>query len=407
MLRIPMILLATFAPLACGGAAGGGEFLLVEFLEAGRDSVPRNRTLRFRFSRPVMAGQHLDGRLRIRASDFAPARGTFLVSGEIVEFVPRRPERADRSDAGLRAGESYRVYVARDLQAADGATVPEAAELVFETGAFFEDPAPDKPPCAVGLAAGGVDLAGIGAPDNASLVAAGRVIEPDFGGAFELRVSEPLDPATVDASRVSLRQVRADAFLAAPDHAPPGRLGDPVDDPVPVVVEVAQAEGDPRIRVTPLQVLADDARYRLRFSGDIRGLDFRQTFVGENGLGGGLGYETEFLVFDRPAIAASRTVSFDPASDGVEPETGRTTLDPERGVVPAPDPAHAGRDGGGAPPPLPRGPALPRHDRPALPRRPGGGGARGRRAPARRARRLARARKAPRLGGGPRRLGRH
>jgi len=34
MLRIPMILLATFAPLACGGAAGGGEFLLVEFLEA-------------------------------------------------------------------------------------------------------------------------------------------------------------------------------------------------------------------------------------------------------------------------------------------------------------------------------------------------------------------------------------
>jgi hypothetical protein len=89
----------------------------------------------------------------------------------------------------------------------------------------------------------------------------------------------------------------------------------------------------------------DDARYRLSFSGEILGIDFRKEFRGENGLTGdgqsivdgeifdepgGLGYVTEFLVLDRPAIASSRTVSYDPLTDGIEPERGQTTLDEER-----------------------------------------------------------------------------
>ncbi|MHC4974725.1 MAG: hypothetical protein ACYTG3_20610, partial [Planctomycetota bacterium] len=89
----------------------------------------------------------------------------------------------------------------------------------------------------------------------------------------------------------------------------------------------------------------DDTRYRLTFSGQILGLDFRQTFIGENGLTGdgetpvdggtqpfpepgGLGYVTEFIVRDRPTISAVRVLTYDPLVDGILPETGETSLDP-------------------------------------------------------------------------------
>ena len=63
-------------------------------------------------------------------------------------------------------------------------------------------------------------------------------------------------------------------------------------------------------------------------------IDDRQQFVGDNGLTGdeleiaepgGQGYTTEFLVYDRPAIASSRTVLYDPLQDQINPEKGQTT----------------------------------------------------------------------------------
>ncbi|MHC4974914.1 MAG: hypothetical protein ACYTG3_21575, partial [Planctomycetota bacterium] len=89
----------------------------------------------------------------------------------------------------------------------------------------------------------------------------------------------------------------------------------------------------------------DDTRYRLTFSGQILGLDFRQTFIGENGLTGdgetpvdggtqafpepgGLGYVTEFIVRDRPTSNGVRVLTYEPLVDGILPETGQTSLDP-------------------------------------------------------------------------------
>ncbi|MHC4974921.1 MAG: hypothetical protein ACYTG3_21610, partial [Planctomycetota bacterium] len=81
--------------------------------------------------------------------------------------------------------------------------------------------------------------------------------------------------------------------------------------------------------------------------GNILGLDFRQTFIGENGVTGdgqtpvdggtqafpepgGLGYTTEFIVRDRPAISAVRTLTYDPLIDGIQPETGQSALSEDK-----------------------------------------------------------------------------
>ncbi|MHC4668273.1 MAG: hypothetical protein ACYTFD_07675, partial [Planctomycetota bacterium] len=91
----------------------------------------------------------------------------------------------------------------------------------------------------------------------------------------------------------------------------------------------------------------DNTRYRLSFGGSILGLDFRKAFIGENGLSGdgqtpipgagtvfpepgGVGYVTEFLVRDRPAINAQRTVTYDPLVDGILPELGQSALTEDR-----------------------------------------------------------------------------
>ncbi|MCH6586754.1 MAG: hypothetical protein IH805_00355 [Proteobacteria bacterium] len=43
---------------------------------------------------------------------------------------------------------------------------------------------------------------------------------------------------------------------------------------------------------------------------------------------GGIGYTSDFLVYDRPTITTTRTVTYNPLVDGINPETGNTTLDP-------------------------------------------------------------------------------
>ncbi|MEM8883886.1 MAG: hypothetical protein AAGD14_07455 [Planctomycetota bacterium] len=391
---------------ACGGggsSSGDGDFALIEFLESGQNNIPRNRQIRFRFSAPVREGQDLFTRLKIQnviqgpSSNFARAAGDYLVSGEVVLFTPRLPTRSDRSDAGFRAGGNYTVFLSGGpdgLESTSGDKIPNQQEFIFETNEFFEDVTPSDPPRSeftLGLVA--IDPTGVqelpdrgldvpedvntafdisrvdprpvelALVDNATLISSGRVIKPGGGTApdfaepwfFDLRVSEPIDPATINSSTVRLVEVFADATTSAegaPPVAPVGYFGTPVDFSVSISVEAVQTVDsfgnlDVRIRIRPIQTLVDNTRYRLSISGEVLGIDFRKTFAGENGLTGdgqtfadgelveeqgGFGYVTEFIVSNEAPIRASRTLSYDPSVDGINPENGQTTLDIENGV---------------------------------------------------------------------------
>ena len=369
-----------------GGGGAGSSFRLIEFLESGKDSLPRNRTLTFRFSQPVEAAQDFAERLRVQniqtgaGSNFSKALGVYLVDGERVTFVPRLPEKSDRSDAGFRSEANYAVFVKAGpdaLQSEGGDPIGSQQEFLFNTASFFEDPVPNDPPRALGLVARDptngtvIDLSRLDPRpdvqddlDSAALIGAGRVIDPGAGGAatnfgtpwhFELTVSEPVDPATVSTDNIEMFEIFSDATTSgdvAPPAAPSGHMGTAVSFKVPLsvrAVQIVDADGNVSvaIRVTPLFTLVDNTRYRLRFSGNILGIDFRKAFIGENGLTGdgetvvgggtqafvepgGVGYTAEFIVRNRPSITSRRTVTFDPLVDNVRPESGQTATDPAK-----------------------------------------------------------------------------
>ncbi|MHC4974766.1 MAG: hypothetical protein ACYTG3_20815, partial [Planctomycetota bacterium] len=360
---------------------------MIEFLESGQDNIPRNRILTFRFSEPVAPQQDFFERLKIRnvdrttgATNFTRATGAYTQAGDKVVFTPTLPNREDRSDAGFKANGFYTVFLKAGpdaLRADSGSLIESQQEFIFDTSEYFEDPLPADAPRAWSLMA--VDSASGQATDisrldprpselaklgNHKLVAEGRVIDPGGGGApgfqapwhFELLLSEPLDPASVTTDNIEMFEVSSDATSTADTDPVVGAPGDdnnpyygnPVNYKVPIKVELDQglnAAGvvEVRIRVIPQIVLVDDTRYRLTFSGNILGLDFQQTFIGENGVTGdgqtpvdggtqpfpepgGLGYTTEFIVRDRPAISAVRTLAYDPLVDGILPETGQSAL---------------------------------------------------------------------------------
>ncbi|MGH7162396.1 MAG: hypothetical protein ACREID_02845, partial [Planctomycetota bacterium] len=49
--------LALVGSCSSGGGGSGGSFQLIEFLEDGKDGIPRNRILTFVFSSPVAPTQ--------------------------------------------------------------------------------------------------------------------------------------------------------------------------------------------------------------------------------------------------------------------------------------------------------------------------------------------------------------
>ncbi|MHC4940319.1 MAG: hypothetical protein ACYTHK_15350 [Planctomycetota bacterium] len=375
-MRKSVIACAALIVAACSGGGGSsGSFRLIEFLEAGQNNIPRNRQLSFRFSEPVAASQDFSTRLRIQnviqddPANFARARGFYLVNGDEVVFTPRLPQTADRSDAGFKENGSYHVFLSGGpdgLRSTSGGRVPNQQEFVFETNIYFEDIIPAQPPRSVNLVAydrtddSTADISRLDPRpeelakiDNATLIANGRIIDPGAGGPpeygtpwhFDLRVTEPIDPASVTNRQVEMHEIYSDAMNQPDNQSSAGWFGTAVSYRVAVTLETLQSidpdtgEYDLRIRVTPQATLVDNTRYRLRISGEILGLDFRKTFSGDNGLTGdgqtevngtvydepgGLGYVTEFLVADRPAIRSSRVVSFDPLDDGIEPEFGQT-----------------------------------------------------------------------------------
>src|SRR5262245_15403222 len=147
---------------ACGGGDGdtaGGTFFLIEFIESDQNSIPRNRTLRFRFSTPVTPGQNFFQRLKIanvEPTNFSLAVGSYFVTGDDIVFTPRLPELEDRSDAGFRGNASYHVFLkggADALRSATGDLISQPQEFLFDTSEFFEDPVLGDPPRALQLLA--------------------------------------------------------------------------------------------------------------------------------------------------------------------------------------------------------------------------------------------------------------
>ena len=359
-LLVTLAAAAIVAGCSSGGTGVQSSFALIEFLDSGKDQVPRNRVLTFQFSAPVAPGQDLPERLKIQniqagqgESDFSRAVGLYIVSGDVVVFQPRLPESPDRSDAGFREDGAYRVFLkggADALHSTEGDAIGIQQEFLFDTNATFEDPDPTQPPRALSLIARDVSTgdtfdisrvdanpAFVASRDSSQLLAATdgaglpapRAIEPGAGGGpnfstpwqFDLQLSEPVDPSTILTDNIELIEIRNDALDGA-TTANPGTFGAAVNFKVPISVTVLQRHDATTgaltifIRVTPVQTLVDDARYRLTFSGSILGIDFSKEFIGENGLSGdnltiaepgGIGYVTEFLVYDRAAITATRT----------------------------------------------------------------------------------------------------
>jgi len=381
------ILLGLVVVVGCdGGGKGGGsggEFRLIEFLESNQSNIERNRALTFLFSGPVRPDQDFAQRLKIQSvkqepgSDFTLAIGDYVPNGDRVTFMPRLPNLADRTDAGLRENGSYSVFLKGGpdaLEAANGKRVVRPQEFIFMTSAYFQDIAPQQPPRVVSFVArdyvtqAAIDLsrldprpAEVALDDSATLIANGRYVNPGAGGPptfgtpwrFELTVSEPLDPVTVTTDLVQMFEIYSNATTSSPEappDAPPGHMGTAVQYRVPLKVGIQQGV-DPQgnilcqIVVTPIYTLVDDTRYRITFSGSILGLDFRKEFTGVNGLTGdgqtivgstpydepgGLGYTAEFIVADRASITQKRTLTYDPLVDNIHPELGQTVTDPHR-----------------------------------------------------------------------------
>ena len=387
MRKALFLLLVIGAVVGCdGGGTGdkGGSFRLIQFLEDNQANIARNHEITFLFSEPVKPGQDFAQRLKIQSvetspvPDFTLAIGVYILSGDRVTFKPRLPNLADRGDAGFRSDTNYVVFLKGGpdaLESMTGQRVANPQQFSFVTNQFFEDYVPTEPPRALGFVARDpisdqtTDLSRLDPRpaeeallDSAALIAGGRFVDPGAGGAptfgtpwqFEMLVSEPIDPLTASTNNVEMFEIASDATTSAPDAAPaapPGHTGNPVQFRVPLNVRMQQGlnvQGDVEVRiiVTPVYTLVDDTRYRITFSGSVLGLDFRKEFTGANGLTGdgqtvlsgsppyaepgGLGYTTDFIVADRSAITQTRTLTYDPLVDNIQPELGQTVADKAR-----------------------------------------------------------------------------
>ena len=121
IVRVAVIAIAGAVFGSCsGGGSGTPALRVLQFNFApGFGGVHLNAPLELVFSAPVDPDSVNSDSIRIFTTTTttqepdpgAPAVGTFLVSGNVVRFLPRIPQRADLSDAGLRIGFTYTIQV--------------------------------------------------------------------------------------------------------------------------------------------------------------------------------------------------------------------------------------------------------------------------------------------------------
>ena len=296
MHRLSLLLcLALVASCSGGGSAGAsGNFMLVEFLEAGLDNIERNTRLRFVFSGTVAPGQNLPERIKIEnvqtggaVPNFALAVGDprigesvpgardgkgYDLNGNVVDFHPKLPELADGSDAGFRPDGEYHVFVKSgpdSLVSSSGDSLPFQQEEIFKTNEFFSDALPASPPRVLGFTAvdptfGPTDLSRLDPSPamnrsfgNDVLLQQGRILNPGAGthpfqtinpdGTVDpnrwelfLEVSEPVSPASVTTEMITITQIRADVLDA--NNTTTGAFANtPVSFEIPLDVEVRQS----------------------------------------------------------------------------------------------------------------------------------------------------------------------
>lgn len=118
------VALLSVMTVGLGNCAGGRiglpplSVLLFNFAP-GFGGVHINAPLELTFSSPVDASTVTQDSIRIFTTTTttqepdpgAPAVGTFVVTGNVVRFLPKVPQRADLADAGLRIGFTYSVQV--------------------------------------------------------------------------------------------------------------------------------------------------------------------------------------------------------------------------------------------------------------------------------------------------------
>jgi hypothetical protein len=149
-------LLATYTPFllamvlvaGCGGGGSSGgeaeddlsDLVLIDVSVGGTDGVALNQIIMFEFSEEVVGSSVTPETVRIRLSpaNAKQVPGVFNVSGNVIEFFPRLPVKADLSDSGLIPGSTYEIklpggHKPNTLENADGDPLAKTYKRSFAT----------------------------------------------------------------------------------------------------------------------------------------------------------------------------------------------------------------------------------------------------------------------------------
>lgn len=206
-LSITSLALGALAVSSCGGGQGGpgpggaGQGLvMVTFAQDGTDNVALNSILEVVFSEPVMASSITPASLQLRAgTQFGRAvKGVFRVDGASVFFEPALPGLCDLTDAGLEAGTRYRLQLVgwpEEFSIKNSRGQPLRSTITREFSTRAEDD-PERFLDQIPAFSPYVDAA------NSTPANGGQAVTVDSTNRVVLRISENIDPCTVNDTTV-------------------------------------------------------------------------------------------------------------------------------------------------------------------------------------------------------------
>jgi hypothetical protein len=292
-----MAVVVALAIVGCGGggSSSGGEadddisdLVLIDVNVGGTDGVALNQVIVFEFSEEVVGSSVSSATMQIRLSpqNAWQVPGVYNISGNIVEFFPRLPNEPDLSDSGLKPGQTYEIRLPghpkpNTLTNADGDPLAKTYKVSFATAIasspnLYIDYNPDEPPQVISV------------NPKADAVNVPQAID------IELTFNEPLDPATVTTSNVTLTLI----------ERPPGNPIDPVR-PIPGQAVLDQSRESVVVRFLPDFPLADNAKYELI-------VDRRVSDLVGNDL---VKFESLFSIRDEPPVPTELVLEFEDGSE--------------------------------------------------------------------------------------------